>query len=302
MKNKILSSELLDSIRISVEETLETQNVENINIFNAYACNEDYPDGFYAALIYPLSDFNFVTEHLTPLQIALGIRTERPNNPDYFTLDDDGEITFYTETEAIDEVSVYKSEIATCVIQDLENGIIPPVENGPELLEMVNNYFAAKKARSEERRNILNAPYTIEFKKIENEAENYKNPIFWGFSNEQYEESKKEFFNEYPDQKEEDLISIGGGGFTTRPLAAKMSEFYKGIRQRKEKLLNEHNDLLMYQFEMALNDYEYIISGDPEEAVQSVLGIMPEELSESQNKALNKAIKNYESNMEWLGY
>lgn len=122
--------------------------------------------------------------------------------------------------------------------------------------------------------------YTQQKKRHQDEISTF-NGLFWAFSNEQLEEGKKKLGCE-----NNDLISIGAGGFILRTQLQAFKDCMKRQAQERKELKKDAKiffDALVYE----LNNHEYCITYDPTDAIES-LGLTKNDIDPI---ILNKACK-----------
>ena len=133
--------------------------------------------------------------------------------------------------------------------------------------------------------------YTEMKKRHSDEISNFQG-LFWAFSKEQLKEGFVKLGLNFDTDKSK-VCSIGGGGFILKEKLTDFNNIFKRIKEEKRNLKKEEKQLieaLVYE----LGNYEYCITGDVRDTLES-LNLTIEEVNP---ETLKKAVQIYNKQSE----
>ena len=114
--------------------------------------------------------------------------------------------------------------------------------------------------------------------------------IFFAFNNDQFKEGLEKIGH----KESEKVVSIGAGGYIRKDrLDAFKALFARQKKERSERLKNEKALLESLVYELA--NHEYVITHDPQDAVEAIGYTMETIPQKVLKKAVFRAWKNYET-------
>jgi len=126
-------------------------------------------------------------------------------------------------------------------------------------------------------------------------------PMFFAFSNKQFDEGMQEFGLD-PEEDTDKIYSIGRGGFIKKKNSKEFAEMFKRHHEEIEKAIESDQTGEEFIFDMflyELRNHEYIVTGNFEDTLDAV-GLTFEEVKENEKlehgliKAKNKYIQQFE--------
>jgi hypothetical protein len=125
-------------------------------------------------------------------------------------------------------------------------------------------------------------------------------PLKFAFSNEQFKNAMEELG--LTENDTDKVVGIGGGGFCLPETAEKLVNYYKQFNEEEEKAF-KNDDFLQSAFEYELANHEYIITYDLYDTLVALnINVKEYQENERYQKIMDKAIKNYEKDMEKYGW
>lgn len=118
-------------------------------------------------------------------------------------------------------------------------------------------------------------------------------PMFFAFSNKQFEEGMKKLELSMDDTDK--IYSIGAGGFIRKTDSNKLRELFERHEEERQEAIDNDvtGDGFVFQmFSYELDNHEYVVTYSPEDTLQA-LGLSEDEVNadEKLRYGLNKAIK-----------